>query len=94
MIINKGVHTISTLFINVWNNEYVTRDIVLHGFWYDRLYVGSCTYLLKDDKPSAYIFSHLILASKFSMPPTSHIVKGKYASYELLLKVMDIISYV
>jgi hypothetical protein len=91
MIIDKGVHTFSAPFADVWNNEYVTKDIVLHGFWYDKLFVGSRTYLLKNDKPHDYIFSHLILASKFSMPPTSHIMKGKYASYELLLKVMDII---
>ncbi len=92
MIVDKGVHIVFASFKDVQNNEYVIRDIVLREFWYDRLFVGSCTYLLRGDKPPAYIFSHLTLASKFSMPPTSHILKGKYASYELLPQIMDIIS--
>lgn len=92
MIVHKGVHTVFTPFKDAWNNEYVTNDIVFCGFSYDRLSISRCTYLLRGDKPPTYIFSHLILASKFSMPPTSHIMKGKYASYELLPQVIDIVA--
>jgi hypothetical protein len=37
------------------------------------------------------VFSHFILASKFSLPPTSHMVKGNYATYELKDDVTKII---
>jgi hypothetical protein len=33
----------------------------------------------------------LVLASKFSMPPTSHVVKGNYATYELTDEVIGVI---
>jgi hypothetical protein len=70
----------------------VEGDVVLHGIWYIKLSPNSCSYLLRDDKSLAYVFSHLILASKFPMPPTSHIVKGRYVSYKLSMEVVDIIS--
>jgi hypothetical protein len=82
-IIDEGVHTVQTSFTNGWSNEYVEGDVVLRGFWYDRLSINSRTYLLRDDKHVAYVFSNLILASKFSMPPTCHTFNGKYTSYEL-----------
>jgi hypothetical protein len=37
------------------------------------------------------MFLHLILASKFSMPPTTHAMKGNYATYEHVNEVADII---
>jgi len=40
-------------------------------------------YFLKDDKHFTYVFNHLVLAFKFSLPPTTHMVKGAYATYEL-----------
>jgi hypothetical protein len=41
--------------------------------------------------PFAYVFSHLVLASKFSLPPTLHSVKGKYVTYELTHEVAYVI---
>ncbi len=66
----------------------VKGDVVLKGYWYERLHAGS--YILQDDKPLAYIFSHLIITSKFTMPPNTHFVKG-YACYELKLEVLGFI---
>jgi hypothetical protein len=83
MLVDEGVHMVQTSFINGWSNEYVEGDVVLRGFWYDKLFVSSQTYLLRDEKHVAYVFSHLILASKFSIPLTCHKIKGKYTSYEL-----------
>jgi hypothetical protein len=37
------------------------------------------------------VFSHLILASKFSMPPTCHVVKGDDATYEFTQVVTEVI---
>jgi hypothetical protein len=47
------------------------------------LVVWSQYYTLCDDKPHAFVFSNLILASKKFMPLACHDVKGKYATYEL-----------
>jgi hypothetical protein len=38
------------------------------------------------------VYTHVVLTSKFSMPPTLHAVKGRFASYELKLDVKDIIE--
>ncbi len=53
--------------------------------------MGNCYYQLRDDKPLAFVFSHLVLVSKFSMPPTHHVVKGSYATYELTNEVINVI---
>jgi hypothetical protein len=55
------------------------------------LQIGSQTYLLKDDKPLVYVFSHLVLASKISLPPTTYMVKGAYATYELSNDAISVI---
>ncbi len=52
---------------------------------------GNRTYLLKDDKPFAYVFSHLVLAFEFSLPPTTHMVKRTYAAYELSNDAISVI---
>jgi hypothetical protein len=41
------------------------------------------TYYFNDDVPLAYIYSHLVCASKFAMPPTSHSVIRSYPTFEL-----------
>jgi hypothetical protein len=48
-------------------------------------------YTLCDDKHVAFVFSHLILASKISMPPTLHVVKENFATYELTHDVEKVI---
>ncbi len=40
-------------------------------------------YTLRDDKLGEYVFPHLVFASKFTMPPTAHIVKGSFATFQL-----------
>ncbi len=40
----------------------------------------------------AFVYSHLIIASKFRMPPTTHNVKGFNATYEPTSKMMGIIQ--
>jgi hypothetical protein len=59
---------------------------------YDRLQQGSRSYTLGNDKPIAYVFSHLVLASKFTMLPTNqpHEVDPKHL--KLNHETMNIIS--
>jgi hypothetical protein len=47
---------------------------------------------LRTDKPNAFVLSHLVIASKFSLPPTVHFVRGNMASYELGAQASNIIS--
>lgn len=70
------MHIVQESFKDDGNNEYVEGDVVLRGIWYDKLSPNSHSYLLRNDKSLAYVFSHLILASKFPMLFTSRRVKG------------------
>lgn len=48
--------------------------------------------MVRDDKLVAYVYSHSVLASKFSLPFTTHVMKGNYASYELDGNVINLTS--
>ncbi len=48
-------------------------------------------YLLKDS-PATFVYSHLIVASKFPMPTATHVVKGSLSTYELSTKVLGFIQ--
>jgi CRISPR/Cas system endoribonuclease Cas6 (RAMP superfamily) len=62
------------------------------GNWYEKMsHVDSCTYTFNDHKPKKYVFSHLVLASKFTMLPIAHKVKGSFATSALNIDVSNII---
>lgn len=90
LLVYKIAHVVHESFEDEWGNSYVKGGVVLRGYWYERLQASSRFYTLRDDKPLAYIFSHLIITSKFAMPPTIQSVKG-YASYKLKLEVLGFI---
>jgi hypothetical protein len=92
MIVVAATYTIEEAFSDLGGNLYVPGDVVFLGLWYERLKEGSRTYLLRNDKAPCSVYSHLVLTSKFSMPPVSHIVKGHFARYELKPKVKEIID--
>jgi hypothetical protein len=48
--------------------------------------------LLQNDREPMSVYTHVVLTSKFSMPPTLFAVKDQFASYELKLNVKDIIE--
>ncbi len=56
MLVDKGVHTVSKYFEDVNMNEWTTWDVVVKGYWYERLQLGSRLYQLQNDKPLAYFF--------------------------------------
>jgi hypothetical protein len=39
--VDKGVHTISKFFEDVDINEWTKGDVVVRGYWYERLQVGN-----------------------------------------------------
>jgi hypothetical protein len=79
-------------FIDPDGNMYVPGDVVINGFWYERLRVGNRSYLLRNDWQPTSVYTHVVLTSKFNMPPTLHPIKGRFASYELKVDVRDIIE--
>ena len=64
----------------------------MRGNYYERVREDSRSYYLLDDAPVVYQYSHLVVASKFSIPPTTHFMKGRYRTYESTLEIADIIN--
>ncbi len=83
MLCDKPKHVVTETFIDAYKNTYYEGDELIQGCYYNLLQLGNKTYYFNDDAPLAYIYSHLICASKFAMPPTSHSVKGSYPTFEL-----------
>jgi hypothetical protein len=76
LLVTKLPHTVVDAFTDPSGNMYVPRDVVISGFWYERLRVGSRSYLLRNDRQPTSVYTHVVLTSKFSMPPTLYLVKG------------------
>ncbi len=91
MLVDKGPHFVESNFEDAWGNTWQQGNVVIWGYWYDVLQSGNRTYFLQDDKPLAYVFSHIFLDSKLFLPPIVHIVRGTYATYELSNEAMNII---
>lgn len=92
LLIDQSAHILDEDVVDGWNQSYFIGDSVVRGFYYEKLRPGSRTYYLLEDHPPAYAYSHLIVASKFNMPPTVHNLKCNMATYELMDEVFQIIS--
>lgn len=71
LLVDRTIHIVHESFEDEWDNFHVEGDVVLRGYWYERLHVGSRSYTFHDDKPLAYIFSHLVITSKLHCHPLS-----------------------
>ncbi len=91
LLMDKTVHIMQESFEDEWGNSCIEGDVVLRRYWFEKHQVGSHTYVFRNEKPLAYIFSHLIIASKFIMPPIIHFIKGNYVIYELRYDVLNCI---
>jgi hypothetical protein len=69
IIVCKPMYVVQEPFTDPDGNAYVPGDMVFNGFWYERLRQGSRTYLLRNDREASTVYSHIILTSKFSLPP-------------------------
>jgi hypothetical protein len=57
------------------------------------IYYNSGTrHYFNDEAKLACIYSHLVCASKFTMPPTSHNIRGSYPTFELLIETLQLIK--
>jgi hypothetical protein len=94
MLVYTATHTLEEDFTDPKGNEYGPGDVIFSGFWYERLKEGSRIYLLRNDKEPSSVYSHLVLTSKFSLPPISYPIKSRFAGFELKLEVKEIIDEV
>jgi hypothetical protein len=92
VLCDRAIHIVQESFTDAWDNSFVVGDVVIRGYYYECMQEGSRSYFLSTNKPQAYLFAHLVLASKFSMPPTQHVVKGSHVIYELRHDVLCLIS--
>jgi hypothetical protein len=92
MLVVKDVHVVEEAFIDPDGNNYVPSDVVFSGLWYERLKEGNCTYLLRNDREPSIVYSHLVLTSKFSLPPIMHSIKSRLSGFELQVEVKEIIE--
>ncbi len=92
MFCDKPKHVVIETFIDAYKNTYYEGDKLIWGHYYDLLQLGSKTYYFNDDVPHAYIYSHLVCASKFAMPPTAHSVRGSYPTFELPNETLHLIK--
>jgi hypothetical protein len=91
LLCDKGLHMVEECFTDRWGQEWFPGDWVIQGVWYERLRLGNMSYILCEDSPPAFVFSHLIIAFKFNMPPITYNVQISNAIYELTANVMGII---
>jgi hypothetical protein len=92
MLVVKPAHIVQEPFIDPEGNSYGPGDVVFGGFWYEWLREGSRTYLLRNDKEPSFVYSHVVLTAKFSLPPIMHGIKSRFSGFELTLEVKEIID--
>jgi hypothetical protein len=92
MMVVLPTHTVLDTFTDPDGNTYLPGDVIFSGYWYERLKEGSRTYLLRNDKQPTSVYSHVVLTSKFSLPPIAHAIKSRFAGYELKPEVSEIIE--
>jgi hypothetical protein len=83
LLCDKPKHMVRETFIDAYKNTYYEGDSVIQGWYYELIQPRSKTYYFNDSGQPTYVYSHIVCASKFVMPPTSHIVKGNYPTFEL-----------
>ena len=92
MIVVKATYIVEEAFTDPDENTYVPGDVVFDGIWYERLKEGSRTYLLRNDREPSTVYSHVVLTSKFSLPPIAHPIKSRLSGFELKVDVKEIID--
>jgi hypothetical protein len=72
---DKPKHMVIETFIDAYINTYYEGDSAIQRWYYELIQPKSMTYYFNDRGQPAYVDSHIVCASKFAMPPTSHTVK-------------------
>jgi hypothetical protein len=90
MLIDIPIHMVKYHFIDAWEQCF-EGDYVVQGIWYERSSLSIRSYYQLEDSPLAFVYFHLIVSSKFFIPPTTHSIRGSLSTYELSIEVFDII---
>jgi hypothetical protein len=90
MLIDKPLTMVKEHLIDAWGQEWFQGNYIICGLWYKRLHLGNKSYYLLEDSPPTWVYSHLIMASKFPMSPTMHVIRGSLCTYELSNEVLRI----
>jgi hypothetical protein len=78
-------------FKDGWGQDWLPRKKFIQGVWYETLQLGNRSYILLKNSTLAFVFFHLIVASKFKMLPNAHNAKGFNVRYDLTYDVINII---
>jgi hypothetical protein len=92
LICDKPKHIVMETFIDAYINTYYERDNMICGRYYVLIWPRSMTYYFNDSGQLAYVYFHIVCASKFVMPPTLHIVKGNYPTFEFPNETLQLIK--
>lgn len=75
----------------VWGCEFEVGDLAVGGTYYQKWGSSNKSYVYLSESNVAYIPPHLVCASKFSMPPANHRVKGGHQVYYLEDETLELI---
>jgi hypothetical protein len=80
------------IVVETFTYAYINKDFIICGHYYNLIWPRNRSYHFNDEVKLAYIYSHLMCASKFAMPPTSHNVHGSYPTFELQNETLQLIE--
>jgi hypothetical protein len=88
------LHKVTKAFTDNWGTSFEEGDDVVGGIYYQKWGHSDTSYVLLKDSQQVYIFSHMVRAIKFLMPPRNHRMNGNDHVYELLGETMQNITEV
>jgi len=85
-------YTRKNTFTYQWGTSFDANDDVVGNIYYQWWGNNDTFYVLLKDSHRAYLYSHLVKAVRFLMPPKNHGVSGNDLIYELLGKILQNIN--
>ncbi len=72
ILCTKTFHKVRKTFTNHWGTSFDEGDDVVVGFYYHKWGNNHSSYVFLKDSHIVYVYSHLMRAVKFLMPPKNH----------------------
>jgi hypothetical protein len=92
LLCEKPKNMVTKTFNVAYKNTYYEGNSVIQGWYYELIRPQNMTYYFNDNGQHAYVYSHIVCASKFAMPPTLHTIKGNYPTFELPNDTLQLIE--
>jgi hypothetical protein len=91
----KEMHIVQeNVGLDDWGNFVEKGDEIIIGHYYKQLGTRKSSYVLISDKSLAFIYSHLVCNSKFSLLQAVHKQKGGSTSYSLPSITLEQIKFI